>query len=55
MDVCVIWHPRYGVNYNEFEEIKWDKYEKKEMGGIRPTAKGVQLSLFSMWNGAFGK
>lgn len=60
MDVCVVWHPRYGVIYNEFEEIKKGRYEQKEAEpkrdekhegrAIRPTPKGIQLPLFHVWN-----
>lgn len=60
MDVCMIWHPRYGVIYDEHEVIKRGKYEQREKepnrdernggGAIRPTPKGVQLPLFHLWN-----
>ncbi len=59
MDICTIWHPRYGVIYDELDEIRRGKYEQKEketIGGegnrraVRSSAEGVQLPLFSMWN-----
>jgi hypothetical protein len=59
MDLWMIWHPRYGVIYDEMKEIMSGKYEvkkeepkKEEKDGrtVRTTPKAVQLSLFSMWN-----
>ncbi|WKZ22408.1 MAG: transposase [Candidatus Brocadiaceae baterium WH-1] len=59
MEVCTIWHPRYGVIYDELDEIRRGKYEQKAKeaigeGGnrraVRSSTEGVQISLFSMWN-----
>jgi len=59
MDICTIWHPRYGVIYDELDEIRRGKYEQKEKESfgeegngraIRASSEGVQLPLFSMWN-----
>ena len=59
MDICTIWHPRYGVIYNELDEIRRGKYEQKEKEACRgegngraiwSSTKGVQIPLFSMWN-----
>lgn len=62
MDIWKIWHPNYGVIYDEFEEMKRGKYGLKEeevfvkedtgRRTIRPSCEGVQLSLFGVWNGA---
>ena len=30
MDICTIWHPRYGVIYDELEEIRRGKNRQKE-------------------------
>ncbi len=64
MDIWRIWHPVYGVIYDEIEEMKRGKYgEAKEQEAfakkgngvaVRPSTKGVQLSLFVVWNGASG-
>ena len=54
MELYQIWHPKYGVLYDELENIKGGKYEQKEKldrgGGhsIRPPAGGVQLPLPQM-------
>nr|CAJ73382.1 hypothetical protein kuste2633 [Candidatus Kuenenia stuttgartiensis] len=57
MELNVIWHPKYGIIYNEIEEIMRGKYEPKEEkvikpegdgGTIRPTPRRVQIPLFSM-------
>lgn len=59
MDICTIWRPRYGVIYDELEEIRRGKYEQKEKEAfgeegngraIRSSSEGVELPLFSMWN-----
>lgn len=59
MDICTIWHPRYGVIYDELDEIRKGKYEQKEKEAfgeedngraIRSSPKGIQIPLFSMWN-----
>ncbi|MFO0794007.1 MAG: transposase [Candidatus Brocadiaceae bacterium] len=59
MDLWMIWHPKYGVIYDEMKEIMSGKYEvkkeepkKEEKDGrtVRSSPKAVQLSLFSMWN-----
>jgi len=56
MDVWLIWHPKYGVVYDELEEIKKGKYDEKEKRSqfnpydgrcaIRSPSTGIQLSLF---------
>lgn len=52
MDLWRIWHPKYGVIYDELENIKAGKYapfpEREEGGGcpVRSSPAGVQLSLF---------
>jgi len=55
MDVWRVYHPKYGVIYDELEEIVSGKYEQKEEETqrdeyegrtFRPTTEGVQLSLF---------
>jgi hypothetical protein len=52
MELLKIWHPKYGVLYDEFENLKAGRYESKseeDRGGgcsVRPSAGGVQLSLF---------
>jgi len=60
MDIWRIWHPKYGVIYDELEEMKKGKYEWMEKanteesngGAIQSFSKRVQLPLFGMWNGA---
>jgi hypothetical protein len=67
MVIWLIWHPKYGIIYDELEEMKKGKYEKYETkakeatantnsgrGAIRTSPKRVQLSLFGVWNGASG-
>jgi Putative transposase/Transposase zinc-binding domain len=63
MEIWKIWHPKYGVMYDELEEMKRGKYEQKEQaasikGGdrcaIRASSRGVQIPLLSVWNGAYG-
>ena len=52
MDLFKIWHPKYGVIYNEFENLKAGKYEptlERSRGigcSVRPTSGAIQLSLF---------
>ena len=52
MDLWKIWHPKYGVIYDELENIKAGKYEslpeREDRGrrSVRPSSGGVQLSLF---------
>ncbi len=61
MDVWKIWHPKYGVIYDELEKIKKGQYEQQEeiriQGGDRrsiwPPARGVQIPLFGMRNGTY--
>jgi len=54
MELWKIWHPDYGVIYDEYENLKAGKYEPvpKQQGGGRcsvwPPAGGIQLSLFPM-------
>jgi hypothetical protein len=61
MEIWKVWHPDYGVIYDELEEMKRGKYEWKEKEAIArenneetlwPTTKRVQLPLFGVWNGA---
>jgi hypothetical protein len=61
MDIWEIRHPAYGVIYKGYEEVKGNKYESKEQKvflekgngkAIRASTKGVQLSLFGVWDGA---
>ena len=63
MDIWRVWHPAYGEIYDELEEMKRGKYETKEEknfanegngSAVWPSPKRVQLSLFGVWNGAFG-
>jgi hypothetical protein len=61
MDVWKIWHPKYGVIYDELEKIKKGRYEQQEeiriQGGDRrsiwPPARGVQIPLSGMRNGTY--
>ena len=50
MDVWKKWHPKYGVIYDECENIKAGKYEQQEKSGggdtLWPSSGGIQLSLF---------
>ena len=52
MDVWKIWHPKYGIIYDECENLKAGKYEQKEKrnrgGGytLWPSSEGIQISLF---------
>ena len=57
MELNVIWHPKYGIIYNEIEEIMRGKYEPKEEeiikserdgGAVRSSPRRVQVPLFSM-------
>jgi len=54
MDLWKIWHPKYGVIYDELENIKAGKYESVSEGqdrgrhSVRPSSGSVQLSLFPM-------
>ena len=51
-----IWHPEYGVLYDEYENIKADKYgtvsEQGDSGGVRlpfrPSSGRIQLPLFPL-------
>lgn len=61
MDIWRIWHPDYGVIYDELEEMKKGKYESKEKEAIaqksngrtlRSSSKRVQLPVSGVWNGA---
>ena len=61
MDIWAIWHPKYGVIYDEFEEIRRGKYDPEEQErhiegrdgrSIRSSSRGIQISLFGVWNGA---
>jgi len=54
MDICTIWHPRYGVIYDELYEIRRGKYEQKEKEAfgeegngraIRSSSEGVKFML----------
>ena len=52
LDLWKIWHPKYGVIYDEYENIKAGKYqpipEREDRGGcsVRSSTGGIQLSLF---------
>ena len=52
MELWKIWHPKYGVLYDEYENLKTGKYEslpeQENRGGctVRAPSGGVQLSLF---------
>jgi hypothetical protein len=54
MELWKIFHPLYGVIYDEWEKIKAGKYEQVDewprRGGhsVRSTADGIQLSLFTL-------
>jgi len=54
MDLWKMWDPKYGVIYDELENSKEEKYEKKTEGdrrsrySVRPFTEGIQLSLFSV-------
>ena len=56
MDLWKIWHPKYGLIYDESEKIKAGKYESKPEqateGGrgctVRSSSGRVQLSLFPL-------
>ena len=61
MEIWEMWHPDYGYIYKGYEEVKRNEYGSKEQkdlfekgngGAIRSPAKGVQLSLFGMWDRA---
>ena len=51
-----IWHPKYGVLYDEYENLKAGRYgtvfERDDSGGdrcsLRPPAGGIQLPLFPL-------
>lgn len=49
MVLSVIWHPKYGVIFDELERVKKGYYEKRDRGrgySVWPTSKDVQLSMF---------
>jgi len=52
MDLWKIWHPKYGIIYDEYENLKAGKYEplaeRADRGGcsVRSSAGAIQLSLF---------
>ncbi len=54
MELFRIWHPKYGVIYDEWEEIKkgryepWERSEPERGSPVRPTSRFLQLSLFPM-------
>ena len=54
MDLWKIWHPKYGVIYDEYENIKAGKYEAlpkpldRGGGSVWSSPRGVQLSLFPL-------
>jgi len=54
MDLFRIWHPKYGVIYDEWEEIKSGKYEPfeetkaEEKSLVRSSLRFLQLSLFPL-------
>jgi hypothetical protein len=59
MILWAIWHPKYGMLYDEYENIKAGKYtspvidggEPRDRGSgcsVWPSPGGIQLSLFSL-------
>lgn len=54
MELWKVWHPKYGLIYDEYENIKAGKYEeisKRSRGSgctVRPSTGRIQLSLFPM-------
>ena len=59
MEIWKIWHPQYGVIYDELKEMKRGKYEPQEVfikrrdgRAIRSPSDGIQIPLFSVRNGA---
>ncbi len=61
MEIWEIWHPDYGIIYKGYEEVERSEYGREEQKvlfekgngrAIRPSTKGVQLSLFGVWDGA---
>jgi len=58
MDLWKVWHPKYGMIYDEWEILKEGKYERavankdESAGGggysVWPPSRGVQLPMFSM-------
>jgi len=56
MELSIIWHPDYGVIYDEIERVKRGYYKKEEVGdssgggrcSVRRASKNVQLSMFEM-------
>ena len=54
MDVCRIWHPKYGVIYDELDEIKAGKYEPleeikwEETAPVHSSVRFQQLSLLPL-------
>jgi hypothetical protein len=58
MDLWRIWHPKYGTIYDECENLKTGRYERKEVAGkidrgrgysVWPATGGIQLPLFPLW------
>lgn len=59
MEVVKIWHPDYGMIFDEFNDKRRGKYVEEEEethayeengGAIWPSSEGVQLPLFGVWN-----
>lgn len=57
MGLWRIWHPKYGTIYDEYENLKIGRYEKREAAGkvdrgsrysVWPPAGGIQLPLFQL-------
>ena len=50
MELSIIWHPKYGVIYDELERAKRGCYEKRDREGssLRRASKVLQLSMFEM-------
>lgn len=55
MELWKIWHPKYGIIFDEYENLKSGEYgtDQEESGGgsghtIRPATCGIQLPLFPM-------
>ena len=52
MELLKIWHPKYGVIFDEFKNMEAGKYDQESEGDrrdrctIRTSTGGIQLSLF---------
>ena len=62
MEIWKIWHPKYGVIYDELEQMKKGKYDqegeiriqRRDRRSIRTSTGGVQIPLFGVQNGTYG-